>query len=988
MKQRWTVDELAEQWSLSDEDRELLGNKTGATRLGFVALLKYFEHEGRFPQGEADVADAVVAHLARLVDVPAEALRKYEWSGRTIEYHRAQIRSFLGFREAQAADAEETGRWLLDEVLPHDHDLEHLRVAVYQRCRSRHIEPPTPGRVERLVHSALHTHEERLAQKILRRITPETFAGIDALIGPPSEATPGVEDLEADEATLRELRSGPGGVSLDSLLAELAKLRRIRALGLPADLFDDVGPKAVETYRQRAAAEPPSELRRHEPPIKALLVGALCFSRGREITDSLVDLLVDLVHRIGARAERRVVKELLADLRRVSGKTNLLYRVAEATVEHPDGIVREVVYPVVGEDTLKDLVAEFRSTGPAYRLNVQTYLRASYRHHYRRMLPAILEALEFRSNNALHRPVIEALELVKRYVGSAHRLYPPDEEVPIDGVVRAGWRELVVQVDARGRERVERINYEIAVLQALRDGLRCKEIWVVGANRYRNPDEDLPGDFDARRDLYYEELHQPREAEAFVAALRQQMAAGLEKLDGSVTEDPTVRILDRAGGWISVSPLEAQPEPPNLVRLNAEIVRRWPTISLLDILKETDLRVGFTDCLTSVATHERLERDTIQKRLLLCLYALGTNTGLKRVAAGDHGETYPDLRYVRRRFIRKEQLRAAITKVANATLDVRQPHIWGEGTTACASDSKKFGAWDENLMTEWHIRYGGRGVMIYWHVERKSLCIYSQLRACSSSEVAAMIEGLVRHCTDMTVERNYVDSHGQSEVAFAFCTLLGFQLLPRLKGVHAQKLYRPQAGQPGAYPNLGPVLTRPINWELIANQYDEMVKFATALRIGTAETEAILRRFTRATPQHPTYQALAELGKAVKTVFLCDYLSSVALRREIHGGLNVVENWNSVNDFVFYGKGGEISSNQPDDQELSALSLHLLQSCLVYINTLLIQGVLAEEGWAHRLTQEDLRGITPLLYQHVNPYGWFHLDMHERLPIDPHEAAA
>ncbi len=259
--------------------------------------------------------------------------------------------------------------------------------------------------------------------------------------------------------------------------------------------------------------------------------------------------------------------------------------------------------------------------------------------------------------------------------------------------------------------------------------------------------------------------------------------------------------------------------------------------------------------------------------------------------------------------------------------------------------------------------------MIYWHVERKSLCIYSQLRACSSSEVAAMIEGLVRHCTDMTVERNYVDSHGQSEVAFAFCHLLGFQLLPRLKGIHAQKLYRPRPGQPGAYLNLQPVLTRPINWELIANQYDEMVKFATALRIGTAEAEAILRRFPRATPQHPTYQALAELGKAVKTAFLCDYLSSVALRREIHGGLNVVENWNSVNNFVFYGKGGEISSNQPDDQELSALSLHLLQSCLVYVNTLLIQRVLAEGDWADRLTQEDFRGITPLLYQHVNTVG-------------------
>jgi len=58
-------------------------------------------------------------------------------------------------------------------------------------------------------------------------------------------------------------------------------------------------------------------------------------------------------------------------------------------------------------------------------------------------------------------------------------------------------------------------------------------------------------------------------------------------------------------------------------------------------------------------------------------------------------------------------MREAIRRIVNATLAVRRPDIWGEGTSACAADSKKFGAWDQNLMTEWHIRYGGRGVMIY-----------------------------------------------------------------------------------------------------------------------------------------------------------------------------------------------------------------------------------------------------------------------------------
>ncbi len=150
-----------------------------------------------------------------------------------------------------------------------------------------------------------------------------------------------------------------------------------------------------------------------------------------------------------------------------------------------------------------------------------------------------------------------------------------------------------------------------------------------------------------------------------------------------------------------------------------------------------------------------------------------------------------------------------------------------------------------------------------------------------------------------------------------------------------------------------------------------MVKFATALRLGTAETEVILRRFTRKGPQHPTYKALAELGKAVKTIFLCDFLHSLELRREIHEELNVIENWNSANSFIFYARSSEIATNNREEQEIAVLSMHLLQMCMVYINTLMIQQVLAEPDWQNRLEPEDLRALTPLIYAHVNPYGRF-----------------
>src|SRR5207253_2398108 len=162
-----------------------------------------------------------------------------------------------------------------------------------------------------------------------------------------------------------------------------------------------------------------------------------------------------------------------------------------------------------------------------------------------------------------------------------------------------------------------------------------------------------------------------------------------------------------------------------------------------------------------------------------CLNGLGTNAGLKRMASAQHGASYRDLLYVRRRYVTVEQLREAVAVVTDATLRVRDRLIWGEGTNACASDSKHFGAWDQSLTTQ-------------------------------------------------------------------------------LKAIHSQRLYRPDAGQPGAYPDLQLVLSKPIDWDLIRHQYDEMVKHATALRPGTAEAEAILRRFTRENAQHPTYKALLE----------------------------------------------------------------------------------------------------------------------------------
>lgn len=981
MKRDWTADELILHWTLQPSERSLVGNKSGATRLGFAILLKFFQFMGCFPCYAGEVPAPVVEHVAQQVGVSPKLWPDYPWQGRTIEYHRAQIRSLLGFREPTVADGVALTAWLTEQVGAYDRHLERAKMALLERCRSQKIEPPAPDRLERMVRSAIHTYDEKLCEVVCRRVTPETRARLRALLLP-SRVAPQTE-APLVPAVLQELRADPGPASLETVQQELDKLDRVRTLQLPADLFASVPPKVLEGYRQRGAVEAVYELRRHPEPLLMTLLAAYCHVRGQDLTDTLVDLLLDIVHHIATKAESRVEQRLMEELRRVVGKNGLLFRLAEATLEHPEGIVKEVVYPVVSEQTLRDLVKESESTGPAYRRQVQTVMRNSWRSHYRRLLPRLLDTLEFRSNNDRYRPIIRALALLKKYSDSKARSYPPGEDVPLDGIVRGPWEDAIYDEDKKGTQRINRVTYEICVLQALRDRLRCKEIWVVGANRYRNPDDDLPADFDAQRDVYYAALRLPQDEKVFIGKLRQELEEGLKTFNQELPANKHLHLVDKRGHWISLSPLEAQAEPENLAAMKTELIERWPMTSLLDIFKEADLRIRFTDVFRSVTPRENLDRDLLHERLLLGLYGIGSNTGLRRMTSGQSGHTYRDLLYVRHRYITKECLRQAIALVANAIFRVRSPEIWGEGTTACASDSKKFGAWDQNLMTEWHARYGGPGVMIYWHVERKAACIYSQLKTCSSSEVAAMIEGVLRHCTEMSIDKQYVDSHGQSEVGFAFCRLLGFQLLPRLKGIHRQKLYCPEAGAAERYPNLRLILSRPIDWDLIAQQYDQMVKYATALRTGTAQTEDILRRFTRDNVQHPTYRALAELGKVCKTAFLCRYLGSLALRHEIQEALNVIEHWNNVNDFIRFGKGGDFSTNQLDEQEVSMLALHLLQVSLVYVNTLMIQRVLDGQEWMTRLTEADRRGLTPLLFSHVNPYGSFRLDMSTRLPLDP-----
>jgi len=1073
----------ADSLELSKDELKTIKRKIGIEhQLLFAVMLKHYQIKLKFPDKHDDLVLFITQYFSKKLDMSFSVCLDFD--DRISERFRNEIRKMLDFREATDDDAQHFINWLVCDHLhkvPQEHETKTALMAYY---RDSKIEPFSDKQQERYLDSARNKFEIQIFEKINHHLSLKDKAFIDSILNSAANDDKVCQKQRSKEINLNTLKKGIPGAKLKHVQFAVEKYETIETLWLPDSITAGLSRKILLKYYDRIMAYSPSHIDELDKCAKYAMIAMFCHVRAELFADSLGGLFEKLVRKIKKSSENHVNKTVVKEVKRVDGKLDILYKLTEAALDHPYGVIKDTIYPVVDIETLRRIKEDLSHRGNWYKKQVRKKMRSLYSRGSRTELLDLLSLLKFNARDDDGKALLAAINFIIKHRDTAGNVYKVGEEAPLAHVIPNDWLDFIVEeqvipvdvgaivltllqpclagenaaevdilidanvlIDLSGTNvvinetnmslpecgsllptpeeqyqpgknqiayqsffpicslllsnylvilkshlkhinktnpppRVNKLSYEMVVCGEVRKKLNHKGIWIDGGYRYRDPKKDEPADFDENKAKYYKELGLPLDAREFISLLKADVTSSLSSLNETILANDKVTLSDRKGGHIKISPSLPQKLPENLVELHNEISKRWGYINLIDAFQESNVRIGFTRHLETVGKYSNLDTDNLVMRLLLSLYAIGTNTGLKRISIANPDVSETDLHYVKRRCINPTNVKLAIREVINAVISIRDPAIFGTATTTVACDSKKLNSWDQNLMNEWHGRYKGHGIMVYWHVDTNALCIHSQSKTCTSSEVGAMIKGILEHSTKMDLNAAYVDTHGQSTIGFGVGKLLNFELLPRLKNIHKQKLYTVSDSDKQLYTNLTAILKDSIQWKHIEADYHEAVKHIVALKHGLVEADVFVKRFSKDNYKHPAYKALCEIGKAAKTIFLCKYLEQEELRIEINAGLNVVERLNGVMNFFFYGKLGEINSNDPDEQELSIFCLHLLQACSVYINTLLIQEILSDPYWRNKLTPEDYRALSPLIHSHFNPYGTFLLDLAKRLMIN------
>jgi len=212
------------------------------------------------------------------------------------------------------------------------------------------------------------------------------------------------------------------------------------------------------------------------------------------------------------------------------------------------------------------------------------------------------------------------------------------------------------------------------------------------------------------------------------------------------------------------------------------------------------------------------------------------------------------------------------------------------------------------------------------------------------------------------------DSGSYSDQLFGLFWLLGYQFSPRLADAGEARLWRidPKAD----YGALNGLARNRVNTGLIAQQWDDVLRVAGSLKMGTVGAIELMRSLQGKSRPSALARAIGELGRIPKTLHLLDVYDDESYRRRITTQLNRGEGRHSLARAVFHGHKGELRQRYREGQEDQLGALGLVVNMLVLWSTQYMELALGQmRAQGMEVRDEDVARLSPLGYSHVNLLG-------------------
>ncbi|NJP12656.1 MAG: Tn3 family transposase [Cyanobacteria bacterium CRU_2_1] len=963
-----TPKELAEQYTPTASEVAFAQAQTRSKsgQLSVLVMLKAFQRLGYFP-ALSDLPSILIQHLRACLNLRDHIAAQP--SLRSLRHYQVAIRRYLEIKPYDQNAQVYLRDYVATAALTKDHPADLINVAVELLVKERY-ELPAFSTLDHLVSNIRSTTNNRLFQTISDGLSTAEQTYLDQLL---------LSETPETQASLNLLKSTPKSATFAHLTQLQTKFNQLMTFGDANRLLQELPSTKRQSFAAQAKALDSAELRQHQPQKRRTLLLCLLYQAQVQTRDHLVEMFLKRMQRIKQQAKARLVELRESHLSQTQTLLEQYAKVLTVAVapQSATTLGEQVQAVLEHHGGAKQLLQQCEEIANYNSDNYRPLLWRFYR-HYRKQLFQLVRSLDIRSTSQ-DQSLVEAVQFI---LGQEHRRSQWLPAVLDLSFISNLWRQLVVD-EVGASQRLARQPLEVCIFTYLALDLKTGDACVIGSESYADFREQLLSWHECEPQLaqYCAELSLPSKAHQFVAALRTQLTQTAQQVDQACQASEQFNLSSQ--GVPVLQRIKALPKPPGADTLEAAIWEKLPERSILDILCNTEHWLHWTRHFGPASGSEpKLEQP--MERYILTTFGYGCNLGPNQTARHTRGlVTSHMLSYTNRRHVDVAKLEAAIRDLIGAYNQLNLPKVWGTGKTA-AADGSKFTIYENNLISEYHIRYGGYGGIAYHHVSDMYIALFTHFITCGVWEAVYILDGLLKNTSEIQPDILHADTQGQSTPVFGLSYLLGIKLMPRIRNWQDLTFLKPT--QDELYPYLEPLFKGTADWALIETHWQDMIRVALSIRAGKVLPSTLLRKLGSYSRRNRLYQAFQALGLVIRTLFLLRYISDAGLRRQITACTNIVEDYNRFVDWLFFGKQGVITDNDPQEQEKRLKYLDLVANAVILQNTvdisLAIQTLSAE---GIKIDRAALKTVSPYITRHLKRYGDYVIDF-KQIPLPLEEA--